>query len=94
MDQEQRLYAEIRPVARNAAGIFVCAECGQDDFTQQVTANNAVTFYTNDQGEFVESDDVIGSWEVDDRGPLVCRRCGLVVGWPDDEENDDAKNRR
>ena len=73
-------------IVRNTDGVHVCPLCGCYTFFQTVTGNNAVACFTDAEGTFVESNDFIVSWEVDDRGPLQCRRCLAIVAPPENHE--------
>ena len=64
----------------NSNGVYVCPYCGHDEFTQEVTGVNFVAFWTDRMtGEFEESNEFMGRWEVIHQGPLLCDKCHREV---------------
>ncbi len=64
-------------------GSWTCWNCNHTEFTQMIIAENYVTLISGDATTMIESDDFQGSWEVTNRGAIICENCRREVSLPD-----------
>lgn len=67
----------------DARQTWACANCGHTEFWQTVVAANYVTLSSHDATTLIESDDFAGSWEVTERGTVICGNCTRELALPD-----------